>query len=174
MKLIKFTKLVLIVGTFGTLFTPLMAKKDHLATNIKKYTKHTKMTAHSRNSHTKSKDTIKIAKQFLGRKYRFGASTRTTKVFDCSSFVKKVMKLAKNKNIPRTASSQYKHAKKVKNPKKGDLVFFKGTYKKGISHVGIMISKNKFIHASSGAGKVTISSLNKSYYKKHLKGFARV
>ncbi len=122
------------------------------------------------------KDPIKVAKKYLGTKYRFGASTRTTKAFDCSSFVKYVIKKSKGKNLPRTASSQASCGKHIdkKHLRKGDLVFFRGTYKKGISHVGIYAGNGKFIHASSGAKKVTISSLNKAYYRKHYAGARRV
>jgi len=38
----------------------------------------------------------------------------------------------------------------------------------------VYLGNNKFIHASSGANGVTISSLNKKYYKKHLAGFGRI
>lgn len=124
----------------------------------------------------KLKDPIKVAKSLLGKRYRFGASTKTTKAFDCSSFTKYVIKKSKNKNLPRTAAAQASIGKHVdkKHLKKGDLVFFKGTYKRGISHVGIYAGNGKFIHASSGAKKVTISSLNKPYYRKHYAGARRV
>jgi cell wall-associated NlpC family hydrolase len=142
-------------------------KKDKLAqvlkSDIKKY-------------HKTCKSPIKEAKKYLGTRYRFGASTKTTKAFDCSSFVKHVIKKSKHKNLPRTASAQASIGKHVnkKNLKPGDLVFFKGTYKRGISHVGIYIGNNKFIHASSGAKRVTISSLSKKYYKRHYAGARRI
>ena len=183
-KLKKLGKLLTPLIIVGLSLTPLIASPKH-SKSTKSHKSHKSHKTHKSDKLAKSlrqeirkskasKDPVKIAKRFLGRRYRFGASTRTTKVFDCSSFVKKVIKLSKGKNLPRTAASQYKVSKKVKKPRKGDLVFFKGTYKKGISHVGIYIGNNKFIHASSGAKKVTISSLKKSYYRKHLKGFARV
>jgi len=119
------------------------------------------------------KSIIKTAKSYLGVRYRFGGTSRQG--IDCSSFVQKVM--AKHgKKLPRTSVNQASSGKHVnrKNLREGDLVFFKGTYKKGISHVGIYLGKDKFIHASSGAKKVTISSLNKKYYKTHYAGARRV
>ena len=121
----------------------------------------------------KTVKTVKTAKTYLGVKYRFGGQTR--KGLDCSSFTQKVMKSNKIK-IPRTASKQARVGKHIpkKKLKPGDLVFFKGTYKKGISHVGIYLGKGKFIHASSAAREVTISNLNKPYYLKHYAGARRV
>ena len=158
MKLIK----ILIIGTL--LSTLGYAKhKDPLAVIIKK-------THKSKLTH----GVITEAKKFLGIRYKFGGTNK--RGIDCSAFTKSVMKKSKNKNIPRTAQQQAtvgKHVKK-KNLRPGDLVFFKNTYKKGISHVGIYLGHNKFIHASSGAKKVTISNLNKKYYKQHYAGARRV
>ena len=44
----------------------------------------------------------------------------------------------------------------------GDLVFFHTT-RKGISHVGIYLANNKFVHASLNYG-VIINDLNDDYY----------
>ncbi len=155
---------------------PVQAKKvDPLANYIKKHviTKHTKPSDLS--SSTKSKSgVVKTAKSYLGTRYRFGGTTR--KSIDCSGFTQAVMK-KHGKKLPRTARSQASVGKHVakKNLRAGDLVFFKGTARHAkISHVGIMISKNKFIHASSGAKKVTITSINKAYYRRHYHSGRRV
>ena len=131
-------------------------------------------TNYSKYSSKTSKRIITEAKKYLGIKYKFGGLTR--RGLDCSAFTRLVIKKVRKKNIPRTAVKQAsigKHVRK-KDLKPGDLVFFKNTYKKGISHVGIYIGHNKFIHASSGAKKVTISSLNKKYYKQHYAGARRL
>jgi len=60
----------------------------------------------------------KVAKKYIGTRYKMGASIKTTKMFDCSSFVHRVIKEAKGKTLPRTAAEQYKTVKKVKHPKK--------------------------------------------------------
>ncbi len=55
----------------------------------------------------------------------------------------------------------------------GDLVFFI-TRGSRVSHVGIYIGDNKFIHASSGGGSVRVDSLSKDYYNKRYAGARRV
>jgi len=120
------------------------------------------------------KNIVNTAMKYLGVKYRFGGNTR--KGIDCSGFTKIVMKKHGTK-LPRTAREQAKVGKRVsrKNLKAGDLIFFKGTSSHArISHVGIMISKDKFIHASSGKKKVIISSINKAYYRAHYYSARRV
>jgi cell wall-associated NlpC family hydrolase len=107
---------------------------------------------------------VEYTKQFLNAPYRWGASSG--KAFDCSGFTVYIMKKF-NVNLERTASSQFAGGTRIEknNLMAGDLVFFT-TYKKGPSHVGIYIGDNKFIHASSGAGFVTITDLDANYYKR--------
>ena len=44
----------------------------------------------------------------------------------------------------------------------------------GIGHSGIYIGDGQFIHASSGSGKVVISSLSNTYYNTHYYSARRV
>jgi cell wall-associated NlpC family hydrolase len=55
----------------------------------------------------------------------------------------------------------------------GDLVFFKNTYKAGISHVGIYIGEGRFIHAASTRTGVRVDTLDKPYYVNHYAGARR-
>lgn len=114
---------------------------------------------------------VEYAKQFLGVPYKWGASSG--KAFDCSGFVVYIMKKF-NVNLERTASSQFNSGTKVEKEdlQPGDLVFFT-TYKKGPSHVGMYIGDNKFIHASSGVDRVTITDLDTNYYRKRYLGARR-
>jgi len=133
-------------------------------------------TKKSRITKKKSQQVVAYAKKFLGVKYLFGGEN-IKKEIDCSAFTKHIMKKKCNITIPRTAAKQASSGKHVdkKNLRAGDLVFFKGTSKHAhISHVGIMISKTKFIHASSGARKVVITKLYKPYYIKHYFGARRL
>ncbi|MES2882576.1 MAG: NlpC/P60 family protein, partial [Bacteroidota bacterium] len=54
--------------------------------------------------------------------------------------------------------------------KEGDLVFFNTTG--GVSHVGIYLHNNKFMHASSSG--VTISDLYDEYWMRRFMGVGRV
>jgi murein DD-endopeptidase / murein LD-carboxypeptidase len=54
--------------------------------------------------------------------------------------------------------------------KEGDLVFFNTTG--GVSHVGVYLQNNKFVHASTSGG-VMISDLDESYWAKRFIGIGR-
>ena len=112
------------------------------------------------------------AKSYQGVPYVWGGTSPAG--FDCSGFTHYVM-LKNDIIIPRTASAQYNEGYSISKSqlKPGDLVFF-STYMPGPSHVGIYIGNNQFVHASSGAGKITISSLSTTYYAQRYIGAKRV
>lgn len=116
--------------------------------------------------------TIQQAKQYMGVPYVWGGTSPSG--FDCSGFVHYVM-LKNNIIIPRTTELQYNAGTWVSKSslRPGDLVFFT-TYRPGPSHVGIYLGNNQFIHASSGAAKVTISDMSKAYYTQRYIGAKRV
>lgn len=110
------------------------------------------------------------AKRYIGVPYVWGGTSSNG--FDCSGFVKSVY--ANNGiNITRMADEQYYNGNKIGRAdlQVGDLVFFE-TYTSGISHVGIYIGDNKFIHASSSRG-VTIDSLSDPYFNCRYRGACR-
>ena len=100
-----------------------------------------------------------------GIPYVFGGTS--TSGFDCSGFVQYVFRQA-GINLPRMADEQSYVCKSVKHPREGDLVFF-STYAPGVSHIGISLGGNRFIHASSSKG-ITISSLDEDYWANHYIG----
>ena len=56
----------------------------------------------------------------------------------------------------------------------GDLVFFQNTYTWGLSHVGIYIGNDQFIHAENASTGVKISSLSSQYYASRWYGAVRL
>lgn len=107
-----------------------------------------------------------------GTPYRLGGSTQ--KGVDCSAFTQTLMSAIYRLQIPRTAREQKNACSPIPETelREGDLVFF-NTRGRGISHVGIYLQDNYFVHAATSVG-VMISNLNESYWKKRLVGTGRV
>jgi peptidoglycan DL-endopeptidase LytE len=112
---------------------------------------------------------LKEAKAQLDKPYVWGGST--TAGFDCSGFIYYAYNKAGLKVGRLSSGGYYNRSYYVNNPKPGDLVFFENTYKKGISHLGIYLGNNEFIHA--GDNGVEITSLSNSYWKSKFDGFKR-
>ena len=102
-------------------------------------------------------------KKWYGTPYRYGGVNFNG--VDCSSFVQNVYFDAFNIRLPRTTKNQVKKGYFVKRDalKEGDLLFFR-TSLRG-RHTGILIEKDKFIHASAKYG-VTVSSIHNPYWRR--------
>lgn len=118
----------------------------------------------------KYKTAIETARSLIGTPYIYGGNTLTG--FDCSGFVKYVYSNAMV-NMSRKSSLDYfmNDTTVVANPVPGDVVFFKNTYIPTISHMGIYIGNNQFIHA--GSNGVEVSSLSYSYWDTRFVAFKR-
>lgn len=112
---------------------------------------------------------IASAKKLIGIPYVWGGSTKSG--FDCSGFVYYVANQAGIDIGRYSAEGYYDRTYYVDTPKPGDIVFFENTYKKGISHLGIYLGNNQFIHANDDG--VMISNLGSPYYKSHFESFKR-
>lgn len=111
---------------------------------------------------------VDYAEKFLGVRYVYGGES--PKGFDCSGFTQYVYSEF-GISINRTASTQTRHGTVIgkSDLKPGDLVFFdtNGGHN-NVTHVGIYIGSNKFIHAASGSvSAISISSLEESYYARN-------
>ena len=108
---------------------------------------------------------IETARRFLGVPHCMGGSS--SRCMDCSGLLVVVFK--KNGIIlPHNSEEQARYGRIIAvrdDLRKGDLVFFIRSYKTNhfITHSGIYLGKNEFIHASSTNG-VTITSLDDSWW----------
>ena len=111
--------------------------------------------------------------EWWGTPYALGGSSK--RGVDCSYFTLDVMNAIYNTNLKRTAAEQYTQSEKIdwSDLKEGDLIFFKTDGSRSITHVGIYMTNNKFVHASTSQG-VTISDLSQPYWQKRLYSLGRV
>jgi len=116
--------------------------------------------------------TLPFIEEWYGTKYCYGGNDKSG--IDCSAFVKSFVNHLYEIDLPRTSVDQYINSKRVKkeNLQQGDLVFFRTT-KKSISHVGVYLLNNKFVHASASFG-VIISDLGEPYYSQRYAGGGRI
>jgi hypothetical protein len=110
-----------------------------------------------------NKKLVEYIHQWWAVPYRIGGSTMSG--IDCSNFVKGLTNYAYGLDLPRTSREQAAYCREIEREdlKEGDLVFFNTG--RGISHVGLYMANNKFVHASTSMG-VVISSLDEPYWKR--------
>ena len=106
------------------------------------------------------------AAQWIGTPYRSGGQSR--RGTDCSGFVRQVYKAAYGIDLPRNTDQQMDATSRVRRGKlrEGDLVFFHGSRKRRVNHVGIYLKDGKFVHASTSRG-VMVSRLDEDYWDEH-------
>jgi len=111
--------------------------------------------------------------EWWGTKYCLGGNTKDC--IDCSGFSSTIFHDVYNIQIPHSAQDQYNSCDKIgiEDLKEGDLVFFHTSRRRSISHVGIYLTNNKFVHASTSDG-VTISDLNDKYWNPRFIAAGRV
>ena len=115
---------------------------------------------------------LKTIDDWWGTRYCMGGSTKNC--IDCSAFTQVVLQDVYGASLPRTAQEQFNYTERVtlEDLSEGDLVFF-NTSGRGISHVGIYLHNNKFVHAATSGG-VMVSDLNDSYWQPRFRGAGRV
>lgn len=104
-----------------------------------------------------------------GVPYIFGG-TKPQTGFDCSGFVQYSFQQL-GLHIPRSSYEQYRASTPVyiNRLQPGDLVFFR-TRSIFVSHVGIYIGDNRFVHAPGKGRPVSTDSLDSAYWRKRLVG----
>jgi lipoprotein Spr len=113
---------------------------------------------------------FQFIEEWWSTSYRYGGTGKNG--IDCSALTGLLLSSVYGVSLPRTAREQYAKSKKVKREDliEGDLVFF--NTRGGVSHVGVYLTNDYFVHASTSNG-VTISSLNDNYYRKKYIGGGR-
>lgn len=108
---------------------------------------------------------------WYGTPYRLGGTTK--KGVDCSAFSQFLFASVYGLSIPRTSKEQYNITSRISRTQlnEGDLIFF--NTRGGISHVGVYLQNNKFVHASTSGG-VMISDVYDEYWAKKFVGVGRL
>jgi cell wall-associated NlpC family hydrolase len=111
---------------------------------------------------TRRDSIVAIARAQIGTPYKLGGTT-PGRAFDCSGLVRYVLGALKIV-LPRTAAQQAAVgadvAKDTTQLQPGDLLTFgKGTR---ITHIGIYVGNGRYVHASTTAGRVIETSLERT------------
>lgn len=115
---------------------------------------------------------LKEIDTWIGTPYKFGGITKSG--VDCSGLVLSIYKNVYDIDVNRNSYELWKNSRTVKRKNLicGDLIFFK-INRKDISHVGIYIANNYFVHASSSRG-VVIDDLSQKYFSDRFANGGRI
>ena len=115
---------------------------------------------------------IDTALSLRGVPYRNGGTDPNG--FDCSGFTQYVF-ARHGITLPRDTRDQFQMGEKVKlrEIRTGDLVFFH-TVASGVSHVGIAVNDDEFVHAPSTAGVVRVEHIGSAYWSKRFVAARRI
>jgi cell wall-associated NlpC family hydrolase len=119
----------------------------------------------SNSARTLRDSVVTFARAQVGVRYKRGG-TSPEKGFDCSGLIKYIME-AFHADVPRTARQQagagLALSRDTSGLLPGDVLTFAKTKKSDVSHVGIYIGEGKYIHASTKAGRVIESKIDRPY-----------
>jgi murein DD-endopeptidase len=114
---------------------------------------------------------VEFATGFIGTPYRWGGATPAG--FDCSGLVYYTFRKA-GLDVPRTSQEQFRAATPVSltRAEPGDLVFFGRRGR--ITHVGIYLGEERFVHAPETGRNVSVAHLQDGYYRARFAGAGRI
>jgi murein DD-endopeptidase / murein LD-carboxypeptidase len=112
---------------------------------------------------------IKFAETLIGTPHQMGGYSSSG--LDCSGMVK-LAHAQFNVELPRSSHDQARYGTILSEDEelqRGDLVYFHSTYKKKhlVTHTGIYLGDNKFIHASASRGVIVSTLHDSGYYDAH-------
>ena len=120
-----------------------------------------------------SNEVVDFALKYEGHPYVYAGEG--PRAFDCSGFTMFVIQKTLGIDITHDMFVQYDMGSQVgrNELQPGDLVFFKNTFRRGLSHTGIYIGDGQFIHAENESTGVRISDLDSEYYSSRWYGAVR-
>ena len=112
------------------------------------------------------RELVETARQFIGTPYRWGGTTAEDG-FDCSGLTMVCYRL-NGLNLPRVSHNQFQAGTRVPKAqlRPGDLVFFATKGGQRVTHVGMYIGDDQFIHAPRPGKDVRIEKLSNSFFTK--------
>ena len=116
---------------------------------------------------------LKAVDRWLGTRYRWGGCSR--RGVDCSCLVQAIYRDVYGVAISRTSAAIFENDLKridLADLREGDILCFR-TSGRTISHIGIYLKDDRFVHASRSSG-VRISSLRQPYYQSRFIAAGRV
>ncbi|MCX7982725.1 MAG: NlpC/P60 family protein [Syntrophales bacterium] len=116
---------------------------------------------------------VKTAYTFLGVPYLWGGAS-AEEGFDCSGLTMTVYQL-NGIDLPRTSAEQYREGEPVERGEleAGDLVFFSTRGRGKVSHVGIYVGNNQFIHAPRRGKRITVERMDNTFFARNYIGARR-
>lgn len=116
----------------------------------------------------KRAEVVEAAISQVGTPYVYGGSS-PGRGLDCSGLAQYAYSAA-GVRIPRESLAQRRLARRTdsKNPQPGDIVFFR--IGPGVYHVGLMVDRDRFVHASSSDRRVRVANLRSPYWQAHYLG----
>jgi cell wall-associated NlpC family hydrolase len=115
-----------------------------------------------------------LAQTQLGARYVWGGSSPAGG-FDCSGFVYWAFGQAGHP-ISRVMTEQFASGRRVRleELQPGDVLFYQNTYTAGLSHDGIYVGDDKFIHVADESIGVVLTPLHSAYWEQHFAGAVRI
>lgn len=119
----------------------------------------------STGQHGLREELVETAQRFIGVPYRWGGEDRKNG-FDCSGLTMVSYRL-NGLNLPRNSRMQYKAGRCITRQQlqKGDLVFFATKGGTRVTHVGMYVGTNRFIHAPRTGKTIRLSNLSSEFWR---------
>jgi cell wall-associated NlpC family hydrolase len=132
-------------------------------------------TSLSPEAKSKADKVVDLARSYKGKlRYVFGSTNIPGGTGDCSGFTWYVFNKAVGINLGHGTTTQVTKGSKISTDEAttGDLIFFQGTYRPGVSHVGIVTRKGYFVNLQNDGCKEEIYT--SGYWANHFMQIRRV